>query len=46
MTVRTDGDLECVACGRRFHSRLGHLFPLRGEQVVRPATGAAAQVES
>ena len=27
MSVRPDGDAECVGCERRYHSRMGHLFP-------------------
>jgi hypothetical protein len=28
MMVESDGDLECPACRRQYHVRMGHLFPV------------------
>jgi hypothetical protein len=28
MATTADGDVECVACDRRYHAGMGHLFPL------------------
>jgi predicted RNA-binding Zn-ribbon protein involved in translation (DUF1610 family) len=28
MDVRSDGDVECPACDRRYHARMGYLLPM------------------
>jgi hypothetical protein len=28
MATTAEGDVECVACERRYHAGMGHLFPL------------------
>lgn len=40
MDVRADGDVQCVACDRRYHARMGHLFALDDQCSAQPmATG-------
>jgi tRNA(Ile2) C34 agmatinyltransferase TiaS len=36
MSVAAGGELQCPKCERRFHARMGHLFPVgeRGAKVV------------
>lgn len=43
MSVRKDGDAECVACNRRYHARMGHLFPV--VEAPDPLTGAREPVD-